>query len=216
MNKILITSIFITVVSLLLAPASFAWNPNTHYEIVENNYNALPPDVQQKLSLGDMEDGADDPDFKFFDFSYHGYPNSIIKADYWLKEGRMNYKAGDYEYASYCFGVASHYISDTYCSPHAANEKGYEHILYEAQGSLLTPQNTVSATSAFGYSDRSKNDYLNNDLILILTEGNLQGKNNWKSWEKTKDRSLVQLELNRATTASYVLINRAISQSYFE
>lgn len=202
-------------ISLLMAP-SFAWNPNTHYEIVESNYNSMPYDVQQKLSLEDMEDGADDPDFKFFDFRYHSYPNSIIKADYWLKEGRTHYKMGDYKYASYCFGVASHYISDSFDSPHTANIKGYEHILYEAQASLLTPQGSISASSVMDYSKESKNDYLSNDLNIILSEGYYDGKDNWESWIKTDNKNYIKIQLNRATSASYVLMNRAISQSYFQ
>lgn len=216
MSSLLKAFFFMVMVSLILAPATFAWNPNTHYEIVENNYNAMPADVQQKLSLKDMKDGADDPDFKFFDFKYHSYPNSIIKAKHWLNEGKMHYKAGDYKYASYCFGAASHYISDTFDGPHTSNIRGYDHILYEAEGSFLTPQYTVSAASAFEYADKNQSDYLSSDLNAILTEGYFNGKENWKKWIKTKDKGYIQVELNKATVSSYVLINRAISQSHFE
>jgi len=214
MNSIFKVSFFIIVV-LILAPASFAWDPNTHHEIVENNYNAMPSDVQQKLDLNEMKDGSDDPDLKFFDFKYHGYPNSIIKANYWLNEGSKHYKTGDYKYASYCFGVASHYITDTYSAPHAANVGGYKHFLYEAEGSFLTPQNTVSATSAIDYPGENQSDYLSDNLNTILTEGCVDGKDNWNSWIKTNDKAYIQIELNRANAASYVLIYRAISESCF-
>lgn len=213
MNKALIISLFIITVSLFQAPTSFAWNPNTHYEIVENNYKAMPYDVQQKLSLEDMKDGADDPDFKFFDFSNHSYPNSFERADYWLKKAKIHYKMGDYKYASYCFGVASHYISDTFCAPHSArNGKGFNHVIYELQGSSISPKVTLYAANQ--YSSGNTNN-LSGDLKSILCEGYLNGEDSWNNWIRNRDNSYVQKDLNQASGASFNAMNRAIIESNF-
>ena len=210
MNKILIISLFIITISLIQAPASFAWNVNTHYEIAENNYNAMPDDVRQKLSLEDMLDGADDPDVKFFDFSNHSYPNSLKRADYWLNEGKKHYGMGDYKYASYCFGVASHYVSDTFSAPHCIkNGKGLNHVIYELQGSLISPKVPIYAANE--YSGGNMPAYLNSNMY----NGSLNGQNSWKNWINNRDSSYVQNDLNKASGASYNAINGVIIESNF-
>lgn len=198
MNKIILMSLFLITIPLLQMPAVSAWNWNTHEEIVESNYYSLPADMQQNLNLEVMKKGSNDPDFEFFDFKYHGYPNSYEKATYWLNEGQDRYKHGDYYYASYCYGVASHYITDSFSAPHAASMSGSNHILYEAKASFLTPK----ATQITG------------DLNSTMYEGDLNGEKSWKRWIKSKDDSLIQNDLNRATGASYNAIYSSIINSY--
>ncbi len=212
MKKKLIISFFIIMFSIIQAPSTAAWNLNTHYEIVENNYNSMPIDVQQKLSLDDMKDGADDPDIKFLDFENHSYPNSMVKARYWSDKGKYNYEIGNYSYASYCFGVASHYISDSFCAPHTKDNTGIYHMIYELQGSFLTPRVTISAGSV--YSSENHAD-LTGDLNSSMQLGYISGENNWDKWIKNKDGSYVQTNLNQAAGASYNSINRSILESNF-
>ena len=198
MNKSWIMCFFLIGVVFTQIPTASAWNWNTHQEIVESNYNSLPSDIKQNLNLDAMKDGSDDPDFKFFDFKYHSYPDSYKKSEEWLNRGQYYYKTGDYYYASYCYGVASHYITDSFSAPHCAGVSGPNHTLYEAKASFLRPEMIQS------------NDNLNSALI----EGNLKGKTNWNDWLKIKNDSYIQNDMNRATVASYNAIYGSIINSY--
>lgn len=198
MKTPILTSIFLILVLFIQIPAASAWNWNTHQEIVENNYNSLPTDIKQNLNLDAMKDGSDDPDFKFFDFKYHSYPNSYGKADEWLNRGQEHYKNGDYYYASYCYGVASHYIADSFAAPHCAGVSGPDHTLYEAQASFLRPEMTNS----------------NGDLNSVMSEGVLSGKSDWNDWLKTKSNLDIQNDMNKATGASYASIYNSLNDAY--
>ena len=112
----------VLVLSLLVVmPASDAWSWKTHSQIVDAVYNGLPSDVQKNLNLGIMENASNDPDEIFHDFTYHSYPNSYNKSIYWLNLGKNAYNSGNYENASYDYGVACHYISDTFSAPHGVS-----------------------------------------------------------------------------------------------
>ena len=199
MNKSLIISLFLIGALFIQIPAASAWNWNTHQEIVESNYNSLPSDIQQNLNLNKMEEGSRDPDFKFFDFKYHSYPNSYGKAEEWLNKGQYYYKIGNYNYSSYCYGVASHYISDSFSAPHCAGASGPNHLLYETQASFLTPE-VIQSTE---------------DLNSEMNGGRTSGKSDWSDWLKTKSDSDVQKDLDMATSASYSAISQSLSDSYF-
>jgi hypothetical protein len=174
-------------------PAS-AWAAPNHYAIVEEVYNSLPAEKQEKLSLSEMKSGADDPDFKFFDFSYHHYPASQGKANYWLEKGGNYYQNGDYDQASYCFGVASHYLSDSVCPPHCGDDSGYKHTQYEIEAVLYQPHITLK----------------NGDVNSALIDDSQMGKKAWDQWVKTGDDKYIQEYLNKAAEVSYYGINSAI------
>lgn len=180
-----------------MSPVS-AWDWNTHEEIVESNYHSLPEDMQQHLNLDLMKKGSIAPDFVFFDFKYHSYPNSYGKAIYWLNRGQFHYKKGDFYYASYCYGVASHYITDSFSAPHAAGAGGLQHSIYEAKGSFLKPKITQ----------------INGDLKSNMYNGDLDGGKSWKLWIKTKNDSLIQNDLDHATGTSYNAVYSSISDAY--
>ncbi|WP_414469649.1 zinc dependent phospholipase C family protein [Methanobacterium sp. ACI-7] len=198
MIKPLIMSLLLIGLFLTGIDAVSAWNWNTHQEIVESNYNSMPVNIKQNLNLDAMKEGSDDPDFRFLDFKYHGYPNSYGKAEEWLNKGQYYYKNGDYYYASYCYGVASHYITDTFSGPHSANYSGADHVLYETRASFLTPQVIQSS----------------GDLSSSMSEGSLNGKSNWNRWLNSKDDSIIQNDLNKATSVSHNAIYGSISTSY--
>ncbi len=198
MKKSFIISLFLIGVFFLQIPAASAWNWNTHQEIVESNYNTLPSDMKQNLDLNAMKDGSDDPDFKFFDFQYHRYPDSRIKMDEWLNKGQEHYKNGDYYSASYCFGVASHYITDSFAAPHCAGFKGPDHTLYETKASLIKPE--LKRTDG--------------NLNSLLIDGQSTGKSDWNNWINIKNDSYIQNDLNKATDASYSTIYNSISNSH--
>ncbi|MGV8143320.1 MAG: zinc dependent phospholipase C family protein [Methanothermobacter sp.] len=184
------------VISLVFAPASSAWNWQTHSQIAEAIYHGLPSDVQQKLDLNIMKEASNDPDEIFKDFRHHSYPKSYQKAESWLEQGKTAYDRGDYENASYCYGVASHYISDTFSAPHCVSkESSSDHSKYEDQAEKLTPVAT----------------YTSGDLNLKMEDGYNQGKTSWSEWLQTHDEAIVQENLNMGASAALSAIKDSIN-----
>jgi hypothetical protein len=197
MNKTIILTIFLVAVFLNVSAVS-AWDWNTHEEIIESNYHSLPADMQQNLDLKIMKKGSLAPDFIFFDFKYHSYPNSYQKSIYWLNKGQYYYGKGDFYYASYCYGVASHYIADSFSAPHAAGVGGIQHVIYEAKASFLKP----------------KMVQVKGNLNSTMYNGDLNDQKSWKIWIKTKNDSLIQEDLNQATGTSYNAIYSSIKDAH--
>ena len=194
MNLILVISIL----SLILMPVSDAWTWKSHSDIVDVVYYGLPVDVQQKLDLNAMHDGSNDPDEKFHDFTYHSYPKSYDKAKMWLDQGKAAYDNGDYINASYDYGVASHYISDTFSAPHAVSRENYaDHSKYENHAKKLTPIATP----------------VNGDLNTIMQDGKTQGAVSWNNWLQTHDDSIIQNDLNKGSSASLSAIKDSINNT---
>jgi hypothetical protein len=189
-KTLLLMLFFVSIIFVQLSPA-VAWSVPTHYEIVEKTYYALPADVQSKLSLDVMRNGADDPDLKFMDFQYHSYPANQVKVAYWLNRGNEDYKNGNYHDASYSFGVASHYISDGACAPHCESKAShYYHSIYELKAVLLTPQITHSK----------------GDIDAIQKVDDVEGKDSWESWLVNENDFYIQNDLDRAGNACYIAI----------
>jgi hypothetical protein len=183
---------FLLIFMVQIEPAA-AWAEPNHYEIIYQVYNNLPENVQSNLSLFEMLEGAGDPDLRFLDFQNHHYPMSQVKADYWLNQGKNNYQAGNYKNASYCFGVASHYISDGLCPPHSGGgHSGYPHTKFELEALWFTP-------------------HINTNENQTMDELVTNSTNIWMSWTKTGDTSLIQQSLNNAASESYVQIRSAIT-----
>ncbi len=190
--------IVITIFSLVLMPATDAWSWKTHSDIVDVVYYGLPVEVQQKLDLNSMRDGSNDPDEKFHDFTYHSYPKSYEKAKSWLDQGKAAYDRGDYMNASYSFGVATHYISDTFSAPHAVSgENSADHSKYENRAKKLIPVAT----------------YAKGDLNTVLQDGKTQGTTSWSSWLQTKDDAILQNDLNRGASASLSAVKDSINDN---
>jgi hypothetical protein len=194
MNKY-IPLLLLAMVSFLSANPVMAWSVTNHHDIAEDTYYSLPVDMQENLNLSTMVDGSDDPDTKFLDFKYHVYPYNLQKAKYWLNEGKTNYQDGDYNYSSYCYGVATHYISDGLCGPHfeSGSSRTY-HALYEVRALLLKPKIT----------------YYSEDLDSVFQQNHLKTKKSWKSWLKQGDDVNIQNDLDRAGSASYSAVFNSI------
>jgi len=196
MKKPFIMIILTCVAFLAMVQPVSAWAAPNHYEIAKEVYYTLPADAQDKLDLSKMYDGADDPDYKFFDYEYHRYPASEEKINYWLLEGREYYQNGDYKQASYCFGVATHYISDSVCPPHSGGgHSGYEHTKFELQALVLTPHITDTA----------------GNLHSELTVTNQMSGNAWEQWLENDDYEYIQQCLDKAADLSYQGVNSAVS-----
>jgi len=186
----------ILVLMILLTPASFAWKTVTHYDTAEAIYEKLPSHKKPRLNLNAMVDGSNDPDEKFHDTVRHSFPRSFTEAKKWLDRGRSAYRNRNYRYASYCFGVASHYITDTFSAPHCVSgESSSLHTGYERQALYLAP--------------RIK--YVSGDLYTLMKQGYLNGRSDWSRWTRTKSPSTVQRDLDMGTSVAYMAINSAMN-----
>ena len=174
----------------------YKWGWPAHASVAEVVYNKLQVDIRENLILEKMKDGSNDPDEKFKDTALHHYPPSYTKASTWLEQGKVNYHQKDYEYASYCLGVATHYISDTFSAPHCvSHEKSTDHHDFEVQANDLTP---IAG-------------YVSGDLDTLMKKGVEKGKADWEKWLKTRDRSAAQEEVNMAASVAYSVIKDSLS-----
>lgn len=196
LKQLLYILMIIIASSLVLMPASDAWSWKTHSAIVDVVYYGLPVDVQQKLDLNIMRDGSNDPDQKFHDFTYHSYPKSYDKAELWLNQGKSVYDNGNYANASYDYGVATHYISDTFSAPHTVSgELSSDHSKYENHAKKLTPIAT----------------YVNGDLNTMMYEGKNDGSSDWANWLQNNDDNIIQIDLNRGASASLSAVKNSLN-----
>lgn len=177
-------------------PAAEAWSWITHSDIVDSVYYGLPVDVQQKLNLNSMRDGSNDPDEKFKDFRYHSYPKSYGKAKNWLDKGKGAYDNGNYNEASYDYGVASHYLADTFSAPHGVSREAYsDHSRYEDQAKKLKPTAT----------------YISGDLNSLMQNGYKHGGTSWNEWLQSKNSAIIQNNLNNGASVSLSAIKDSIN-----
>lgn len=184
------------VLVLVTVPSAEAWSWKTHSDIVNAIYYGLPLEVQKNLDLQTMRDASNDPDEIFKDFTTHSYPNSYGKAKSWLDKGKAAYDRGDYKEASYDYGVASHYISDTFSAPHCVSKEEYsDHEKYEDQAKNLKPTATYSS----------------GDLYAMMKDGYTQGGTRWNEWLQTKNSAIVQNNLNNGASAALSAIKDSIN-----
>ncbi|MDD1774635.1 MAG: zinc dependent phospholipase C family protein [Methanobacterium sp.] len=186
------------IIILISIPSASAWSWQTHSQIVDAVYHGLPDEVQKNLDLNVMREASNDPDEIFKDFYYHSYPKSYAKAQTWLSKGKEAYNRGDYRNASYCYGVASHYISDSFSAPHTiSKESSSDHSKYEDQAEKLTPVAKYTAS----------------ELKTKMEEGYNQGKTSWANWLQTKDSSIIQNNLNMGASAALSAIADSINNT---
>src|SRR3989344_1639489 len=140
----MLKKIFLILSILLLIPNVFAWNWFTHQEIGENVYNALPEDLQNKLNLEKIKEGTIAPDKDFKDNVRHHYPQSYNLTLHWLDVAKNSLETQDYDNASYAFGVATHYVSDSFSAPHYVKNE----------------QNKLSSNNPRNNSNHCINNYL--------------------------------------------------------
>jgi hypothetical protein len=185
-------------VSLIFSPVADAWTWNSHSKIVDSTYNSLPSSVHSKISLNAFRDGSNDPDQVFHDYRDHSYPFSYNKATYYLNQGATYYKQKKYALASKSFGIASHYISDTFSAPHCVSgESSSKHTAYENQASKLTPHITT----------------VKGNLKTLMYNGYLSGKSDWNKWLKTDSSYYPQKDLNMATSVTAMAISNSLGVS---
>ena len=177
--------ITIIILCFLIIPSVSAWGWNTHQMFVEKVYDSMPLELQSKLNLSLMKEGAIAPDKDFHDNVWHHYPpryNLSLKCLDFDCHNECNYTD-----ASYRFGVATHYISDSFVAPHnIRNEPSKLHSEFERQK----------------YISKVKcNDY-NLDLKKNLEIGSENSKD-WGEWMLNKDEKIVNREVDQAMMLVY-------------
>lgn len=164
--------------------------------VIEIVFNTLTEDVKEKLDLQAMVDGSNDPDEKFKDLISPHYPESYKRAVGWLYDAEINYDSGNYKRASYCFGIATRYITDTFSAPHCIsknsdkNSNNFETVIDETVIDDYTP--TVN--------------YIPGDLKLLMQKGVEQGKKDWKNWKKSKDPLIPRSEADMGASVTYSVL----------
>jgi hypothetical protein len=181
---------------MILTPTSSAWSWDTHADIADAVYYGLPAEVQKNLDLEIMENASNDPDEIFKDYTYHSYPKSYGKAKTWLDKGKTAYDQWNYAEASYDYGVATHYISDTFSAPHGVSkESSSDHSSYENRAKKLTPVAT----------------YKSGDLNTMMQNGYNQDGTSWNEWLQTKSSDIIQNNLNEAASVSLSAVKDSIN-----
>mgnify|MGYP001617633596 CR=1 FL=1 len=166
-------------------PFATAWNWDTHPAIAESAYYRLDDSLREKLSLDLIKEGSIMPDKVFHDFTKHGFPRALPEAERWLRSTREFLNKQQYDNASLSFGIASHYITDSFAAPHSISGEPYPlHQLYEKQ-----------AAQNYFYAECTSESF---ELGDVLYTGSQQGKT-WGEWTDTRDAQLPQLAVRDAT-----------------
>lgn len=174
----------------------YKWSWPAHASVAEVVFAELPENLKKNLDIEKMKDGSNDPDEEFKDTATHHYPKSYEKAVKWLDDGKLNYDSGNYTKASHCFGVASHYISDTFSAPHCVSkEPGDKHHKFEVIKDDYTP----------------KIEPVSGDLDTLMKKGIERGEKDWKNWIKTKDPTIPQKEADMGASVAYNAIKGVLS-----
>ncbi|MEK6907564.1 MAG: zinc dependent phospholipase C family protein [Nanoarchaeota archaeon] len=160
-----------------------AWNSKGHNAVVEYVYYKSDFRLQEKLNLTLLKEGSVAPDRVFHDVRLHHYPPSYDLAERWLKGAENNYTLGDYNKASYAFGVASHYISDSFVAPHyISKEPGSLHSKFERLNN-------------YNFDVKCYIQDINLNESLVQASKN---KEDWLNWTLTFNSDIPRRELQQA------------------
>lgn len=176
--------VFIMVLAfLIIFPNSLAWKWETHQNLVEKLYDDIPRELQTKLNISLMKEGSIAPDKDFHDNVLHHYPQSYELALEWVN------KNGSFDEISYNFGVAAHYISDSFVAPHYISKEPYKlHDEFEGQAKKYIPK-----VKCYNYDIELKQG---------MENGSLNYKD-WGEWLLTKDKKIPEKEADSAMMLIY-------------
>ncbi len=173
---------YLILIFLLIIPISEAWDWNTHKSIVDELYYSSPYELQQNLDLEQLRTGSIAPDKEFRDNVLHHFPPSYNKTLYWLNQTEYFIKINDYKNASYSFGVATHYISDSFVAPHSISGENYKlHSKFEKSPILINTKCKIKEYNLFEELNKSQ-----------------KNSEDWEPWLKNQTKEIPSKELNRA------------------
>lgn len=172
---------------MLILPISNAWDWNTHKLFVDRVYYSLN---LTELNLTLMEEGSITPDKDFKDTYLHHCPYSFGISTKWLRIAKEAYLKKDYENSSYAFGVASHYITDSFSNPHYLPTEPYLlHQRYEKQVDY--------------YTSKTGCGFYTNDTNSTLFEESINSRRLWNSWLIKKDKKIPENQVGKAMELVY-------------
>ncbi|MEK6862960.1 MAG: zinc dependent phospholipase C family protein [Nanoarchaeota archaeon] len=180
--------IFIILFYLLLLGNVDAWNFKGHNTVVEVVYYNADFSLQQKLNLTLLKEGSTAPDLDFHDTRLHHYPPSYYLAEKWLQAAKNNYSFKEYNKASYAFGVASHYISDSFVAPH---------YIIKEPGSLHSEFERIK-----NYNVNVKCYKFDINLNSSLEQAS-KNKDDWTSWVLNKNEDIPKREFEHAVNLTF-------------
>jgi len=183
----LITASLLLPFSLLQSEDVNAWDWDTHAAMVDAVFYSFDWKEKEQFNLTLMEDGSVAPDRDFRDNSRHHYPPAYGQALLWLERMRAAIERGDFENASYDFGVATHYISDSFSAPHYIKGESWQlHSEYEKLGSS---EYEFFGCTDIGIDDEDADDPNLDDLEAMMAEGVEHGKT-WNKWLDGKNKEI--------------------------
>lgn len=162
------------------------WKGTVHISAVDSIYYSMPPSLKEKINLSLMETASIAPDRVYKDFASHKYPYSYNKTRLLLEQAKRSYKNQDFNNASYSFGLASHYMLDSFDAPH--------YIVKETS----KMHNEFESVSLNAFVDCK-----NYDLPLSSMNYRESGKKDWTAWLETKNSSIQERELEAAMKLLY-------------
>ncbi len=172
-----------------MLPNVYAWQWNTHQNIIEFVYLHLDQETQQKLNLTALREGAIIPDRDFKDVQFHHYPSALTEAKKWLNNDTD---------ISLNLGIASHYITDSFVAAHnVKKEKPADHAKFENQVKTYLPNVDCK-------NDGSK--------LEDLEKATINAKD-WPVWLKTKDKKIAEREVDEATIFLFSIILTELNAS---
>ena len=175
-----------------------AWNWPTHKEFATKVYDGFPVEFKNNLNLSLIQDGAIIPDSVFKDYSNHSYPNSVENVDYWLNRSVSDYSKGDYANASLEFGIASHYLSDSFSAPHnIAGEEYRDHQRFETEAEGLP------------FFARCNKGNKGTDFYLAKAQAS---RYDWELWMLDNDKNTQSLELSRGLESAHLIYHSYFNQ----
>ncbi len=185
----------------LVLPQASAWQWQAHTAIVDKIYDDLSSKGYH-LNEKEMASGAVWPDKHDLsdNKANHKWPSSIKKTIECLDKAKAAYHQGDINLESFYYGMATHYITDTFAAPHCSwmtDKNGYYNL-----GDQLSPS-----------YDRNL-QFQNNNIDELLTYGYNTGKISASNFDNAGSsntkKEIVQEDLNRAYTNADLIIKRNI------
>lgn len=166
------------------------WRWDTHANLAEAGYHSLPLEVQKDLNLSLIREGAIAPDKDFHDQFYHRYPYSVELAGKWLDDARLQFALKEYDQAGYSYGVATHYLTDSFAAPHSVSGEPYAlHSLFERQVDSYFPKAECTTGSL--------------NLEDDLWDAAKKGHEDWFIWLDNRDRNIPRKEVENAVVLVY-------------
>ena len=191
-----------TYIILALLPFIVGWDWVTHPDIAEAVYYQMPYELKFKLDPGLIREGSIMPDSVFHDNRLHHYPPSYNLTLFWLNKSVNYLKINDSDNASLAFGIASHYITDSYAAPHYISKEDPKlHSLYEKQARLNNTKLKCSETNV--------------SIKNLLYVGSFEA-DTWLSWIASKDSKIPISASLKSADALSIISRKAFHYECYE